>query len=245
MKHIKMETIAKRLDYWEKCVEVDHIFNYMGITTKLDYDTDDMSLKVIGQWDKYKCFEVYLFIEHNEMVIAHIQSCPPKLCGTDILEYLYSVAYVLGIDTVELMDTSTIHDGKVRLAYYHILLHGISWYNSMGYYGATFERDTLYNKRQIQRRIDEVVECPNIRAILSDLLGDYNDGMTVQQAIRELDWVMRRNIMQMELYILFEYLIKQMRLRYSALLKMRVSAAEKIYLQVATGKRMYKRIQRL
>jgi len=236
-----METIANRLDYWEKCIEVDHIFNYMGITPKMDYDTHDMSLKVSGKWDKYNCFEVYLFLEHNEMVIAHIQSCPPKLCGTDILEYLYSVAYVLGIHTVELMDTSTIHDGKVRLGYYHILLHGISWYNSMGYYGKTFKEDTIYNKRQIQRPIDDVVKCPSMRAILEDVLGDYDVSMTVQQAIRELDWVMRRNIMQLELYILFEYLIKQLRLRYSALLKMRVSSTEKIYIQMASRKQ----IQRL
>jgi hypothetical protein len=234
-----METIANRLDYWEKCIDGDHIFNCMGITTKIDYDTHDMSINVVGYSNKHKCFDVYLFLEHNEMAIAHIQSCPPKLCGTDILEYLYSVAYVLGIETVELMDTSTIHDGKVHLGYYHILLHGISWYNSMGYYGKSFKEDTLYNKRQIQRPIDNVVECPNMRAIMEDVLGDYDVSMTVQQAIRELDWVMRRNIMQLELYILFEYLIRQLRLRYNPMLKMRVSSTEKIYIQIASGKRIH------
>ena len=234
-----MNTTAERLDYWERCIEIDHIFDYMGITTKIDYDTYDMSLIITGTLlGNHKCFEVYLFIEHNEMMIAHIYSCPPKLCGTDVLEYLYSVAYVLGIETVELMDTSTIHGGKVRLGYYHILLHGISWYNSMGYYGNTFKEDTIYNKRQIQRRIDDVVKCPTIRTILEDVLGDYSESMTVQQAIRELDWVMRRNIMQMELYILFEYLIKQLRLRYSALLKMHVASTEKIYIQLASRKQI-------
>lgn len=220
-----MTILETRLDAWEALIGQKRIFKFSGINTTIDYDIHDMSIQITGYYCENICYELYLFLERNEMIIVKIHKHDtPNISGKDILAKLYSASRTLGIDKVMLMDTSTIHDGKIQLGYYHILLHGISWYNSMGFYGETFERDTKYNKLQINRTLCDVVDCYHIRDILEDVLGhNYNRKMSVQQLFIELDWLVRRDVEQLEMYILIEYFIRELRLRYNQILTMNMT----------------------
>lgn len=217
-----MTQLETRLDAWEALIAQKQVFQFNGIRTSIDYDTNDMSIQITGYYREDICYDLYLFLEKNEMIIVKIHKHDSAgISGNMLLEKLYSVSRTMGIDTVTLMDTSTIHDGKIQLGYYHILLHGISWYNSMGFYGETFARDTKYNKLQINRTLRDVVDCYHIRNILEDVLGqNYNRNMTVQQLFIELDWLVRRDVEQLKMYILIEYFIRELRLRYNQILTM-------------------------
>jgi hypothetical protein len=199
--------LGQRLDNWEREIEV------FGADAHISYDTDDFSIRV-----KTPAFDVYLFLHTNEMAILSVTATKTQR-GTDILHQLHLAAAKLGIARIELCDTSTIHDGNIRLAYYHILLHGISWYNSMGYKGAGFEEDTKYNQAQIERRVEDVIH-PTIDILLLDdllLLADFRK-KTVREAVQALDRFVRRGSEDIRIYALIEYFIGQLGLRYNPLI---------------------------
>ena len=214
-----MET---RLNNWEKCISEKHIF---GENVLIEYDINDLSICIKNNVNNVCIFELYLFLESNEMIIVNVNSTFAGIRGKDILHTIHNAAKQLELDRIELLDTSTIHHGNIRLAYYHILLHGISWYNSFGYYGTNFKADSEFNLSRIRLPLSDVISKyeRDITNLLEDVLGEcYMAKMTVQQVIQELDWLIRRDCDDIRIYLIIEYFIRKLQLKYNPLLALRV-----------------------
>lgn len=201
--------LETRLDNWDRKIGV------FGGDVRILYEPDDLSIRITS---KTGAFDLYLFLYTNEMMILYIRATKTQ-SGNDIIKLLYLAADKLGISQIELCDTSTIHNGHIRLAYYHILLHGISWYNSHGFVGTVFEEDTQYNLSQITRKIQDVTSN-SMKKLLEDVLGDeYNPAITVREVMQELHWFLRRGGEDMRIYNLIEYFIRELKIRYNPFLK--------------------------
>ena len=108
--------------------------------------------------DRNQCFK--FTVKENKMVIFGIKYENEINCimsGSYILQNLINLSELLGLKKIELYDTSRIYRKNIvdltnisdsyPLYYYSILLNGISWYNSRGFYSSTFKKEKENNNK--------------------------------------------------------------------------------------------------
>jgi hypothetical protein len=120
--------------------------------------TTQLTLRYKGESNnnKNKCFKV--FIDNTTLEIESLKYPNETNCllkGPEILIKLYEAAMYMKLHNITLYDSSEIFfdNCSYSLAGYYILMHGISWYNSFGYYSKTFKDEYVHNENTMSRQL--------------------------------------------------------------------------------------------
>ena len=96
-------------------------------------------------------------IMHNSMYIIKLGKCR-GLTGTQILMCIINIAKILNLNKIDLIDTSIVNkdtECEYSLAYYSILLNGISWYNSHNFVSTRHVENINHNNNIRTQRLED------------------------------------------------------------------------------------------
>jgi hypothetical protein len=133
--------------------------------------------------DRHECFK-FTIVDEERMIIYGIKyeneiNC--ILSGSSILNNLIDLSKKLGLKQIKLFDASRIYrkdatsiSDSYPLYYYYILLKGISWYNSQGFYSLNYNTEKEYNE-QIRKTIFKNISLKDITVITRNKVKKYEE----------------------------------------------------------------------
>jgi hypothetical protein len=144
-------------------------------TQNLNYD--EIRGFICDSKETCECFALKVYYDAEPYVlidrIKYKYGTDCKLTGTNIITRLTGMFRDNHISPVQLYDAAKIHivvDGKphaLKLSTYHILLHGVSWYNKYGYLTDMHSREVENNER-----VANTILPPKVRKEATKALGD-------------------------------------------------------------------------
>ena len=113
------------------------------------------------------CIDFHFEIDKRKIELDNLNKCYNK-SGSVNLEKIINYGKYLKknyniIDKIELLDASTIYDGKISLWLLSILSTGMSWYNRFGFVSPNHEVEQEYNSKFLRMQFNEFLDlCVNI-----------------------------------------------------------------------------------
>lgn len=121
-------------------------------------------------FSKIKFYITFKNDEESKMYIDSLDACDGN-SGTSILYDLISLAKILRIDLISLMDGSSISYGyspegipcRFSLSKMYILMHGFSWYNKFGLISKNFDNEIKHNDKIRKYTLDTFLKEINLQ----------------------------------------------------------------------------------
>ena len=109
----------------------------------------------------------FLKIESNEYIyIGFIRKCAPNT-GTEVIKSIEHFAAIFGYKRLGLEDDAKIGSKEVirglgfceiYLSVLHILVHGETWYNKLGYKSSYYDKEKKHNKKILKEKFIDFVK---------------------------------------------------------------------------------------
>jgi hypothetical protein len=142
--------------------------------------------------------------------------------GSEILCRIHTAAHNLGITQIVLTDSSELlvpGDNKPPICFwrYHILLHGISWYNKFGYFSKQHINETRHNAFILNEPLSNYSRFAEY-ALFRKYFPDANNDISVREAMILLDKQRKTSKVEDDddLYTLIQFLVLEPPLKYNS-----------------------------
>lgn len=134
---------------------------YLRKNTYFSINNDDCAILISHPTKANHLLVVGNFSINKKEASAYIDSIIPNketnLSGQEILSYILSILYELGVESCRLNDASAIHcpkkDGKWSLRLWHVFATGQGWYESRGFHFIGYKEVPQKRYRQACREI--------------------------------------------------------------------------------------------
>lgn len=210
------------------------------VFTQLDilYDPEKglVSGMTPGQPERGECFLVKLHETHMEIIrLKYPNQDQCSMHGREILVRLYEVAQKLGILTISVSDYSEMpanNPEKEPICFYryYILLHGISWYNTFGYFSDEYPNEVPHNLALINAPVNVYDKFREYQLFYKYFSQKELDTMTVNQVAIVLDKLWRSKNRDDELYELLQFIVLEPPFKYKSALQLEVNSQETVFL---------------
>jgi hypothetical protein len=125
------------------------------------------------------CIVFHFEIDEKKIKLDNLNKCYDKSGSVNLNKIIEYGKYLKNqdiIDKIELLDASTLYDGKISLALLSILSTGMSWYNSFGFFSSNSEVEKENNSKFLKMKFNEFLDlCIDIlykqKKYYYDLLG--------------------------------------------------------------------------
>lgn len=149
----------------EKQIEeiTTHIFSPDKFTIKISKYDSDYSI-IITTKDATDCLYMSVNSEDANISIDSLDKCGDTK-GTELLmmadEFANQIKKIMpNVNCIKLIDGSKISmcDFKIKLWILKILLNGMSWYNSHGYFSSEYEKEKIHNEGILNMEYEEFID---------------------------------------------------------------------------------------
>ncbi|MCH1429450.1 MAG: hypothetical protein GWP59_07880 [Chlamydiales bacterium] len=167
-------TLAEKIAKLNDRCDSKHI--YLRKNTYFSINNDDCTILISHPSKANRLLVVGNFSISKREASAYIDSIIPNkgtnLSGQEILSYILSILYELGIESCRLNDASAIHcpkkDGKWSLRLWHVFATGQGWYESRGFHFIGYKEVPQKRYRQACREIYKL-KIADLEHILQEL----------------------------------------------------------------------------
>jgi hypothetical protein len=211
------------------------------VFTQLDILYDPEKCLVSGMTPRHpergECFLVKM--HETRMEIIRLKYPEQDQCcmrGSEILIKLYEVARKLGVLSISVSDYSEIpanDPDKEPICFYryYILLHGVSWYNTFGYFSDEYDKEVPHNLALIHSPINVYDKFREYQLLYKYFSQTELDTMTLYDVMSALDKLWRSNNRDEELYDLLQFIVLEPPIKYkSCSLHLEVKHVDTVFL---------------
>jgi hypothetical protein len=190
---------------------------------KILYDPSLNNISGVMGAENKQCFLISIRGTRMELLkLAASRTNNNEYSGSDILRRIHTAAHNLGITQIILTDSSELlvpGDNNPPICFwrYHILLHGISWYNKFGYFSKQHIDETRHNAFILNEPLSNYSRFAEY-ALFRKYFPDANNDISVHEAMILLDKQRKTSKVEDDddLYTLIQFLVLEPPLKYNS-----------------------------
>lgn len=193
------------------------------------YDSEKnlVSGKTPGEEEEGEWFRLLLWDQYMEVIcIKNPRQRKCSLSGSIILVRLYEVAHTLNKPYIVLYDSSEIYAGhKEPICFYryHILMHGISWYNKFGFFSENYLNEYAHNYELINSPVKLYDKFREYQHFYKFFKKEELEKMSVKEAMVALNLLWRSQVnFDNDLYELIQFIVLEPPIKYNHQLRLSV-----------------------
>ena len=186
---------------------------------KILYDPSLNNISGVIGAENTHCFLISIRGTQMELLQLAASRTNNDYSGSEILRRIHTAAHNLGITQIILTDSSELlvpgDKAPFCLWRYHILLHGISWYNKFGYFSNQYSDEVRHNASILNEPLSNYSRFAEYELFHKYL---YKTDISVHEAMILLDrlWISKTSKGEddEDLYTLIQFLVLEPPLKY-------------------------------